>query len=246
MQYSIKTLDKCSEAASEINLLSKECWPDFLLHGCVPGWRSLFEIFSDFQILFFDQGDELIAVGQTIPLTWNESEDDLPENLGAIIERAVYNKTHGIVCNALSALAAMVRPEHRGQGLSRKIIEAMIGLGSEHECRHLLAPLRPPMKSLYPLTPFEHFIKWKRDDGRPFDPWIGVHTGMGAKMLKIMEVSLQIKASVAEWEEWTQMKFPESGRYIVKGAFQPVEINKEENRGFYEEPNIWVCHDIGR
>jgi hypothetical protein len=36
------------------------------------------------------------------------------------------------------------------------------------------------------------------------------------------------------------MRFPESGPYIVKGALQLVIINKEQNVGTYDGPNVWM------
>jgi hypothetical protein len=40
------------------------------------------------------------------------------------------------------------------------------------------------------------------------------------------------------------MSFPESGPYVVPGALQPVWIDREQNEGRYEDPNIWVLHPI--
>jgi hypothetical protein len=47
---------------------------------------------------------------------------------------------------------------------------------------------------------------------------------------------------VADWEEWTEMTFPESGAYVVPGALVPVEIDRERNEGVYVEPNVWMVH----
>ncbi len=246
MQYTIKMLAECTETAPKIDLISKEAWPEFLLHGDVAGWRSLFDVFADFQILFFDQKNVLVAVGHTVPITWDGSNQDLPENISAIIQRALRNKRERVACNALTALAAMVGKQYRGTGLSRNIIKAMIELGAHNGLGYLLAPLRPSLKSMYPLIPFDHYVKWKRDDGMPFDPWLRVHLEMGAEVLKVMEKSLTVRGSVSEWESWAGMKFPESGRYIVEGAFQPIQIDVEKDEGIYEEPNIWVCHKIGK
>jgi hypothetical protein len=246
MQYTIKTLAECPNAASEIDLISKEAWPEFLLHGDVAGWRSLFDVFADFQILFFDQENTLAAVGHTVPITWDGSNQDLPENISAIIQRALRNKREGVTCNGLTALAAMVRKQYRGIGLSRKIIKAMIELGAYSGLGYLLAPLRPSLKSMYPLISFEHYVKWKRDDGMPFDPWLKVHLDMGAEVMKLMEKSLTVRGNVSEWESWAGMKFPESGRYIVEGALQPIQIDVEKDEGIYEEPNIWICHKMSK
>ena len=48
--------------------------------------------------------------------------------------------------------------------------------------------------------------------------------------------------TVAEWEEWTGLASPESDRYVVPGALEPITIDREADRGTYVEPNDWVLH----
>lgn len=48
--------------------------------------------------------------------------------------------------------------------------------------------------------------------------------------------------SIADWQHWTGMRFPESGSYVVPGALQPIEIDVEADRGIYVEPNVWMHH----
>jgi hypothetical protein len=50
--------------------------------------------------------------------------------------------------------------------------------------------------------------------------------------------------TVADWEGWTGIKFPETGQYVVPGALQPVEIDRERNVGRYEDPGIWMLHRV--
>ena len=59
-----------------------------------------------------------------------------------------------------------------------------------------------------------------------------------------MPESLTVVGTVAEWEEWTGMAFPESGRYVVPGALQPVVIDRERDLGRYDDPNIWMRHPV--
>lgn len=53
-----------------------------------------------------------------------------------------------------------------------------------------------------------------------------------------------ITGTVAQWEEWTGMSFPESGEYVVPGALQPITINREQDVGTYSDPNIWIRHSV--
>ena len=56
---------------------------------------------------------------------------------------------------------------------------------------------------------------------------------------------MTIPGTVAEWEEWTDMTFPDSGTYVVPGALVPVQIDLEGDRGLYVEPNVWLEHIVG-
>ena len=100
--------------------------------------------------------------------------------------------------------------------------------------------MRPSLKHRYPLVPAERYIEWRREDGKLLDPWLRVHESAGARLVGVAPRSMRISGTVASWEEWTQMAFPESGTYIVPGALVPVEIDREGDEGVYVEPNVWI------
>lgn len=51
-----------------------------------------------------------------------------------------------------------------------------------------------------------------------------------------------ITGTVAEWEEWAAMAFPETGRYVVPDALDLVLIDRDADRGTYAETNLWMRH----
>jgi hypothetical protein len=55
-----------------------------------------------------------------------------------------------------------------------------------------------------------------------------------------------VTGRVAQWEAWTRMRFPESGRYGVPGGLVPITIDRRRNRGRYVEPNVWMLHRVAR
>ena len=118
----------------------------------------------------------------------------------------------------------------------------MRALAEERGMHSLVAPVRPTLKSSYPLAPFDRYVGWKWDDGTPFDPWLRVHHRLGAEFMKIMPGALVVTGTIPEWEEWTGMSFPESRAYVVPGARQPVQMDLERNEGRYEDPNVWMRH----
>jgi hypothetical protein len=55
---------------------------------------------------------------------------------------------------------------------------------------------------------------------------------------------MRITATVAEWEEWTGIRFPGGGPYTFPAGLGPVEIDHEHDRGSYREPNVWIVHTL--
>ena len=242
MSFETTTLEQRPDLEEQVHRLGGESWPTFLLHGDITHWGSLFDEFAEYQILFCEPTDALIAVGHTIPFVWDGTANDLPPTMAELMDRAVQARRDGRTPNTLSALAALVAASHRRRGLSAELLRAMRSLARERSMHSLVAPVRPTLKSSYPLTPFERYVNWKRDDGAPFDPWLRVHHRLGAAFLKVMPKSLVVDGEISEWEEWTGMNFPESGDYVVPGALQPVVIDRENNLGRYEDPNVWMRH----
>ena len=195
------------------------------------------------EFLFYawdDEREEVIGVGHAIPATWDGDPSSLPEGWDAVLEARFAQEPP--VPTVLCALGITIASECRGQGLSGRMIERMAEIGRDHGLDTLIAPVRPTLKQLYPLTPIERYVSWRRPDGRHFDPWVRTHERLGAEIVKVAPESTRTTGTVSEWEEWTEMAFPESGTYVVPGALVPIEINRDRDEGAYVEPNVWMVH----
>ena len=215
-------------------------WPEFMMHDSVANehWGSLYEEWADFTFFLCD-GDELIAEGNSIPI---RIDGELPDE-GWAWALGDGGRARGEP-NAASALQVNVLVARRGGGLSRIMLEKMREIVAGHGFDTLVAPVRPTLKARYPLTPMERFVTWRREDGHLLDPWLRTHERLGAELVCVCQRSMNVPGTVAEWEEWAEMRFPESGRYVVPGALEPVEIDVEADRGVYVEPNVWMRHAL--
>jgi|SRR6056297_398810 len=246
MKYSvIKNVENHLEIQNEISL---PLWPEFMLHDPVTNkyWSKLFEYFSDDQFTLKSEG-EYIGIANCIPIYWNKPFEELPEEgWDWVFKKGIADKKKGITPNILNGLQIAVNKDHQGKGISSIIIKEMINLAREKGFDHVTIPVRPSLKSLYPLTSIDSYIKWKRDDNLPYGPWLRAHARFGGRIIKPCHKAMYIPGTIKEWENWTGLKFYESGKYIVKGGLNPVKIDLENNLGEYIEPNVWVLHEVMR
>ena len=226
------------------SLQQRAIWPEFLYHD--PVVERLFgRVVAEHAEFFFyawdDEREEVVGVGHAIPATWDgEAATLLDGGVNGVIEARFAEDVPPP--NVLSALQILIAPECRGQGLSSRMIQRMAEIGRAHGLDTLIAPVRPTLKQRYPLTPIERYIEWRRPDGTLLDPWLRTHERLGAEIAKVAPESVRIPGTVAEWEEWTGLAFPDSGSYVVPGALVPIEIDRERDEGLYLEPNVWMVH----
>jgi hypothetical protein len=225
-----------------------EIWPEYNTHGETLNhyWGQLYDVFPEWQFVLYDPVDEIVlAEGNTIPMAWDGTERDLGPGIDATLAAAFELLAAGGTPTAVSALAAKIPPRHQGRRLSPVMLTAMAGLARGAGLGHLIAPVRPSRKDRYPTIPIERYARWTRPDGTPFDPWMRVHTRLGARIGPVIPHSLHITGTVGEWESWTDMQFPETGDYVFPAGLAPVHIDREHGAGEYWEPNVWIIHQTG-
>ena len=228
--------------------LNKAVWHEFMLHDAVAAeyWHELLDRFADYQVALYDTEDQRVAaMGNSYPLRWESELDDLPEGGWdwSFVE-AVKQHTLNTSPNMQCAIQVAVRGEYQGHGLSTKVLQALHGIGKSNSMQYLIVPVRPNEKSRYPLISMDDYITWKNEDDLPLDPWLRVHVRMGGRLIKVCHASKVIRGTRAEWEAWTNFKFPQSGQYIIPAALNPIEMNIEQDEGIYIEPNVWTAHAI--
>jgi GNAT superfamily N-acetyltransferase len=221
-------------------ILSRPTFPEYMHHSPIGNryWGRLYDAYPDFQLGLLD-GDELVAELHSLPVAWDGSDADLLYGWEEAFPRAFES---GRKPDVLCALAISVRPDRQGGRLSTRMLNAMREAAHMNGLRKLIAPVRPTLKSSYPLIPIERYMKWRRDDGTHFDPWIRIHERIGGRILAPAPNSMTIEAPVSDWEEWTGMRFPEPGEYIFPRALAPLIVH--DGVGRHVEPNVWLVHDV--
>jgi hypothetical protein len=228
--------------------ITEASWPEFMLHDPIANenWHELFDRFVEYQFALFDtETKRMAAMANSLPFYWDQPLEELPERgWDWVFLKAIEDHKNGTAPNIQSAIQINIHPDYRSQRLSARMVQAMRAIGQSKGFKYLVAPVRPNEKSKYPLFSIDNYIKWTNEEGLPFDAWLRVHVRAGAKIIKPCHEAMTIPGSCAEWQEWTGMKFPQSGKYVVVGALNPIEINVEKDEGVYIEPNVWLVHKV--
>jgi len=211
----------------------RRAWPEIVFHDAISNayWSRLYDERPEFQFALVE-GERVLAEGNSLPVA------GLPSGWRDAFPNAFDS---GDEPDRLCAIQILVDPDLHGRGLAQTMLEHMRGLAHVRGWE-LVAPVRPTLKHRYPLTPSERDVEWRRVDGLLFDPWLRAHERVGAQLIAVAPDAMVIEGTVAEFEQWCGLAFPDSGSYVVDGALVPVEIDRESDRGSYREPNVWMRH----
>lgn len=248
LKYKILTGDKVGDLLSQADRITSKLWPEFMLHDEIGNrhWADLYERFGRYQFALEDkENGKLLASANSIPLHYDGDLYDLPEQgwdwaIGKGVKDAIEGKAPNLLC----AIQIAVDTDYQDMGLSPLLLDIMRGLTDDLKFPVLIAPVRPMLKSKYPLTSIDDYIEWTTDKDEQFDPWLRVHERAGATMIGPCHEAMRIEGSIKEWESWTDTIFPKSGQYVIPKALVPIEIDLENDRGVYLEPNVWMAHPI--
>lgn len=234
----VRYADRPDLRERRLETLTRPTFPEYMFHNAPGGlyWGRLYEEFPDFQVVLLD-GDELVAEAHAVPVPWDGTLEDLPAGWDEGFTRGMTSEREP---TCLQALAISVAPSRQGQRLSSRMIDAFRDTARSAGLRSVIAPVRPTVKQRYPLIPIEDYIAWRREDGSHFDPWIRLHERVGGAIIAPAPESMIMRAPVADWEEWTGMRFPADGEYVFPEALAPLTVR--DGIGTHVEPNVWLEH----
>jgi len=248
-RYQIITPNDLTDYRERAGEIANASWPEFMMNDPIANdhWHELFDRFNEYQFALLDtETNRMAAMGNSLAFHWDKDLSELPEGgWDWVFVKAVEDHKNSVKPNIQSAIQIAIHPDYQSQRLSERMVQAMREIARSKGFSNLVAPVRPNQKSKYPLISIDDYIKWTNDEGLPFDAWLRVHARVGARIIKPCHQAMTIRGTRAEWEEWTGLKFPQSGIYYLPGALNPMEINVENDQGIYIEPNVWIVHEIG-
>jgi hypothetical protein len=219
-------------------------WPTFMLAGH-PGHdvdlTALLLSAPEHQIMLMDDRDVLCGAGLSIPVCWDGRVADLPAGWDDAVTRSAALVRSKQRPNAVCALSITLAAGLGGLDLGARMVSNLARAAYDAGATSLIAPVRPTLKSRYPLVSMERYLSWRRD-GELFDPWLRLHLRLGAKVLALSPTSMTLTGSIAEWEGWLDMKLPDDGEFVIPGGLVPLLVDTATGTATYREPNVWVQH----
>ncbi|MHC0068489.1 GNAT family N-acetyltransferase [Nostoc sp. UIC 10890] len=210
-------------------------------------YQGLYQLYPEYQYALVESAtQQIIALGNCIPLAWKENLEQLPDGGATWAATQMFADDHsqGYQPNILCALNISVLPEYRGRQISSFMLQQMKKIAQANKLSSLIVPARPTLKHLYPLTPMERYITWENENGLPFDPWLRTHVRHGANLVGICSRSATIIDTISNWEARVNMRFPETGDYVIPEGLLPLKIDSTNNQGTYIEPNVWMHYNL--
>ncbi len=218
-------------------------WPEFIFHDQVSASLTdrVTSEFPRYDVTILD-GGQVVAGGWGVPLRWDGTVPGLPGGYDGALLTAISGLEQDVAPDTLCAMAVAVRRDRQGAGLGGRVLTALQARAADAGLTRMIVPVRPVLKARYPLASMASFARWARADGTHLDSWIRTHQKLGATILGPAPRSMVVTGTVTEWEDWAQMAFPETGRYVVPGALDLVDIDRDQDIGHYEETNLWMRH----
>ncbi|MCR8843796.1 amino acid adenylation domain-containing protein [Paenibacillus sp. SC116] len=240
----LHTLSQIPALKPKMNRVHATAWPAFFEGDEIQRdyWPQLFAKFPEYQFALMDSEGEVAAVGNTIPIYWDMTEEGVPKGWDAGLLQGFEDAAAKKTPNTLLILAGVVSESYQGHGVASVLVRAFKQLAHGHRLERVIVPVRPTGKSDYPHLSFTDYCALRRDDGLLRDNWLRTHERAGGQLIRIADQSQTVRGSVADWEKWTGRTFAKSGYYHVQGSLDSVHIQIEEEIGEYIEPSVWIEH----
>lgn len=244
----IRSHDQQPELLERFEQMESDAFPEFMLHDSIwnEHWPLVLVEFADLQLYLLDDATgELAGVFNSVPVFWDGTIGGLPHSEHEVLARSLRHRRDGREPTTLCGIQVAVAGSYAGKGVAALALEEGLRLCRQHGLSHLIAPIRPTLKHRYPTIPFTEHIDWTRPDGTAFDPWIRAQIAGGAQRLGVCREPMRFEGSVSDWEDWTGLDLPASGRYVIEGALDLLHVDADADRCWLEEPNVWYGYTVG-
>lgn len=237
----VKLVDR-PELADRMTAVGEEAYPPYFAgqSNYYDAMDRLGDTVRNLKLAVVDGGNRVVAGAEAVPLTWDGTDENLPGGYDAALQMAVSVRESGTQPDTLCLVNLMVSEAARGRRLTVKLAQEFWDIDVGFEPRAIICNVRGALKHEHPNTPLTEYIGWTNDDGKVYDPWLRSFLDAGARLGPVVDETLTISSSLADWTKWTGMEFPRSGEYIIPMGLAPLVADCEQDEGRYVEPGVWI------
>lgn len=244
MTFTVERLDARGWSEPSLAPLFAGAFPEFISADPVAAVYidRIRAWFPEFHVVLRDGDERPVALGWGVPIRWTGAVTDLPAGYTDTTRRAVELREADAQPDTFVICGAIVDRTRGRQGIAGQLIAVLRDLPAAAGLARVLAPVRPTLKSSYPLTPIDTFAAWTRSDGAPLDPWLRTHVRVGGRIIATAPHSQTMVGTVEQWQIWTGLALPSTGHYVIPDGLDTLYLDVQADRGTYCEPNVWVRH----
>lgn len=131
----------------------RQRWPEFIFHDPISNANidKVGEYFAEWDLLVLRDG-QVLAGGWGVPLPWDGTTRDLPDGYDDALVRSVTARESGRPTDTLCIMAAVVAAGAARKGLAGTVLSALRKRALDAGLTRVVCPVRPTLKSSYPLV----------------------------------------------------------------------------------------------
>ena len=153
MNYKVVNFKERPDLYDLQNDICGKAFPVFLYYSDIASkyWEKMIAYYKEYQLLLLEE-DHIIAVINCMPMNLDIADEELPEeafNWG--FEKGIKDFESGKEINAVMGIQIVIPEEYQGKGISSIAVEELKNMCVIMGIKRLIIPLRPTLKSKYPL-----------------------------------------------------------------------------------------------
>lgn len=209
------------------------------------------DVYSEGQLMISDISGNPLASLSMNRIDWDGNPESLPSWDDVAGDPTTYEKTCDPDGNTLVLMSMNVHPDHKGEGLARKLINYVKEHAAIMRVNSVIGSFRPneygKHKAKFGVSAldFSSYCRWTREkDGLPEDEWLRNLTRNGMRPLKVDHRAMTVPIKLSDFYHLKENHNSQSWRQVGKREWECGEVGRwvidETNEiATYQESNLW-------
>jgi GNAT superfamily N-acetyltransferase len=208
------------------------------------------EVFPAGQLLACDDTTRPLASLSTNRIDWDGMIEHLPTWDRVAGKTRTYRDTCVPNGNAIVLMSANVRPDARGRGITRLLIDQVKRVAAAERIEHILSDFRPSEYGAYNMEQgevgFATYCAMARRDGLPLDSWLRSVTRNGMQPLGVDSRAMVVRTTVAEFSHHRATYRPNCWYRLIDPNVISIRMAEHTPQlDLHDIDEVWECRETG-